>query len=273
MLPNRYDAEGAARRCYQWRRRILDISQVSGPLHIAPSFSCLEMVDAVYYGLFRDNPNGSGSDQFLMSKGHSGIAQYVALESLGVISADDLRLYCKPSGRLGTHPALDSPGIVAATGSLGHGLPMAVGLALAQHIQEVCGTVYVLAGDGELQEGSMWESALLAANLGLSNLVMLIDNNDYEGLAKLSESHPHFYPLEEKFTAFGWAVGTVDGHKPADIVEAVETREVGKPFALVCKTVKGHGVSFMIDSPIWHYRAPNAEEYRQALAELEATLP
>ncbi len=265
---NSIDAVAARARCARFRRRILDVSQTVSALHIASAYSCMEAVDVIYHGLMRRNADGSSPDTFLMSKGHGCMAQYVILEALGVLAPDDLARYCTPDGRLGTHPDYGTPGIAAATGSLGHGLGMALGMAYAEKASKTGGVVYTVLSDGEVQEGSTWEALMMASSLGVSNLVAIIDNNDFQSLGRTSETHPSFYPLAEKFAAFGWETAEVNGHDAEAIFQAVTGRGGAKPMVVVAKTVKGRGVSYMENVPIWHYRSPNPEEYRQALAEL-----
>ena len=261
------DVAAARRRCLTFRRRILDISQTVSALHIAPAFSCIETVDLIYHGLMRWN-DGKSPDTFIMSKGHGCMAQYVVLEAMGILSGEDLAKYCKPNGRLGAHPDYGVPGIAASTGSLGHGLPMAVGMAYAEKIKKTGGRVYAVLSDGEIQEGSTWEAFMMGSTLGVSNLVAFIDNNDFQSLGRTSETHPTFYPLTDKFRAFGWETIELNGHDAGGLFEAVMSREGKKPLAVICKTVKGRGVSYMENVPIWHYRAPNKDEYVQAISEL-----
>jgi len=266
-----HDIDAAKRRCRRYRRRILDISQRVTALHVAPAFSCIEIVDAVYNGVMRRGGDGAPLDGFVMSKGHGVMAQYAVLEDLGVMPAGELDRYCQPDGRLGAHPDYGTPGIEASTGSLGHGLAMAAGMACADRLQgNGERTTYVVLGDGEMQEGSVWEAVMMAPNLRLDNLVAFVDFNDYQGLGRTTETHPHFYPLAEKARSFGWEAADIDGHDTAAILAAVTGRRGGRPLMVVCRTVKGKGVSYMIDAPIWHYRSPNPEEYARALAELEA---
>ena len=194
-LRNTFDGAGAQERCRAYRRRILDISQQVAALHIAPAFSCTEMVDAVYHGLMRRNGDGTFRDIFLMSKGHGCMIQYVILEEMGILSRADLDLYCKPDGILGAHPDFGTPGIAASTGSLGHGLGIATGQAYAEKLKGTDAIVYCVLSDGEFQEGSTWEAMMMAANLRLGGLVALMDNNDFGGLERMSEGHPAFYPL------------------------------------------------------------------------------
>lgn len=264
-----FDVTAARRRCRAYRTRILDISQRVTALHAAGAFSCLEIVDVIYHGLMRRRDGGAASvDSFVMSKGHGCMAQYVILEALGVLSARDLELYCTPTGQLGCHPDHGVPGIEASTGSLGHGLGMATGMAYADRIGGEDRHVYVVLSDGELQEGSTWEAMQMAANLKIDNLVAFVDLNDMASLSRMSESHPAFYPVLDKVRAFGWEAAEVNGHDAAALHAAVQGRSGGRPFVVVAHTVKGRGVSFMENVPIWHYRSPNREEYAQALAEL-----
>lgn len=246
-------------RCRRYRRRILDISQQTTALHIGSAFSCLELVDCCYHELMKPG------DTFLMSKGHGWLAQAVVLEDLGILDRSYLDTYGTAGASIGVHPDLGIPGIAAATGSLGHGLPMAVGMALADREHYV----YVVLSDGELQEGSTWEAVLLASSHRLSNLIVLVDNNDLQSLGRTSETHPSMYPISPKFEAFGWEAEMDDGHKPFLFRHTILARIGGRPFALVARTVKGKGVSFMENQPVWHYRSPTPDEYRLACEELD----
>jgi transketolase len=265
---NSFDVAAARQRCLRYRRRILDISQQVSALHVAPAFSCLEIVDTLYNGLMTVGLDGRFRDTFLMSKGHGCMAQYVILEDLGILATDDLALYCKVGGRLGAHPDYGVPGIEASTGSLGHGLGMAVGMAFADRLKGSDSTVYAVLSDGEMQEGSIWEAMLMAPSLRLNRLIAIADINDFQGLGRTSETHPAFYPVTDKAIAFGWETAEVNGHDHQAIVDAVLARRGDKPMLLVCRTVKGKGVSYMENVPIWHYRAPNKQEYQQAIDEL-----
>lgn len=268
-----FDVGSSRRRCLCYRKRILDISQHVSALHIAPAFSCMEIVDCIYHGLMRRGPDATFLDSFLLSKGHGCMSQYVILEDLGILPTAELDRYCTKEGMLGAHPDYGTPGIAAATGSLGHGLSMAVGMAIAER-NLACGIgelnrVFTVLSDGEIQEGSTWEATLMASSLKLTNLIAIIDNNDFQSLGRTSETHPSFYPLTAKFEAFGWEVAETGGHDTEAIYKTILNRRGDRPFMLVAKTTKGRGVSYMESVPIWHYRAPNAEEYRQALDELK----
>lgn len=267
-----FEAAAARRRCLAYRRRILDISQQVTALHVAPAFSCLEMVDVIYHTLMRAEPGVDGRpafrDGFLMSKGHGCLAQYVILEELGILSRDDLVRYCRADGRLGAHPDYGVPGIEASTGSLGHGLGIAAGMACAEKIKGTDRQTFVVLSDGELQEGSSWEGFMMAANLRLANLVAFIDLNDFSGLERMSEGHPALHPVADKLRAFHWESVEVNGHDAEAMFATVKGRRGDRPLAVIGRTVKGRGVSYMENVPIWHYRSPNKEEYARAIAEL-----
>lgn len=259
--------ETAPDRCRRYRRRILEISRQVPAAHVSPAFSCVEIVDALYSEVMRPQ------DVFIMSKGHGWLAQLVVLEDRGAIPREEVDLYCRPGGRLGSHPdRMPDLGVHASTGSLGHGLGIAAGMAYAERMRGSDVRVYVLLSDGECQEGSTWEAAAVAANLGLANLTILVDANDWGGMDRMSDAHPHasVFSLSKKFSAFGWVGNAIDGHDPALIARTLVNWNVDYQLsAIVCRTVKGMGVSFMESGqPLWHYRSPTAEEYAQALEEL-----
>ena len=250
------------------RRRILGIARNLTALHIGGAFSCMEMVDTVYYGLMRKLDSGGFQDSFILSKGHGAMALYAILEEMKILDPKDLDTYCKAEGRLGTHPDRGLPGIEASTGSLGHGLGMGGGMVLHDKVFNQDRVTYVVMSDGELQEGSVWEMFLQAPALGLNSLVAFVDYNNLQSLGFTSETHPNFYPIKEKVAAFGWEVVELDGHDQGAIFDAVSSRTSQAPFFVVGKTVKGKGVSYMENQPLWHFRSPNSEEFRQAMHEL-----
>ncbi len=265
-----FDAGTAQQRCLVYRKRILEISQQVTAMHIGSAYSCTEIVDCIYNELMERASDGSSIDTFLMSKGHGCMIQYTILEDMGVLSRVDLDAYCTPAGKLGAHPDYGNPGIEASTGSLGHGLSMAVGMAYALKARGEPGRIFTVLSDGEVQEGSTWEATMMASSLGLSNLIAFMDNNNLQSLGRTSETHPSFYPVTDKYVAFGWEAVEVDGHDSAAIFKAVQNRKGGKPLMVVSKTTKGKGVSYMENVPMWHYRSPTAEECETALGELEA---
>jgi transketolase len=259
----------AVPRCKGYRKRILEISQQISALHMAPAFSCVEIVDCIYNFLMRDDRSYAERDVFVMSKGHGCMIQFVILVDKGILPKQDLDDFGKDGGRLGVHPDYGLPGVEASTGSLGHGLGLCVGMSYADKINKQDNITYCVISDGELQEGSTWESILMASTLKLNNLVLFVDNNNFISVGRTSDNFPHFHPLPEKFSAFGWEVYTVNGHNSAEIYSAAVNRTGTKPCVIICDTVKGKGVSFMESQAIWHYRSPSADEYKLALHEIE----
>ena len=245
-------------RCKIHRKEILSLSQKVQALHIGGSFSSVEIVDCIY------NICMKRKDKFILSKGHAGIIQYVLLYYLKIINKKELNSYCQKNGYLGVHPDYRKKGINASTGSLGHGLGIASGMALAKKNN----TFYVLLSDGELHEGSVWESALIIGALKLTNIVLIVDNNDLQSSTRSSETHPNLYPIYKKFREFGWETANCNGHSTKEIFEKIKFRKKKQPFALIAKTIKGYPVSFMKNVALWHYRSPNKKEYKQAISEI-----
>lgn len=258
-------------RCRRYRRRILEISQQVSALHIAPAFSCTEIVDLVYNELMLERADFATSDVFIMSKGHGCMIQYVILEEREVLSLSDLDSYCKVGGILGVHPDFGNPGIHASTGSLGHGLGMIVGQAYAERLRGSEVQFFAVLSDGELQEGSTWEAISMAASLSLNNITVFVDNNDFTSLERISASQGAFYPVVEKVSAFNWSVAECDGHDSRALKATVASLSAQSPRMVVAKTIKGKGVSFMEGVPIWHYRSPSEQEFHLALTEIESS--
>tara|TARA_Y100000590_G_C15747165_1_gene1022564 strand:+ start:8075 stop:8848 length:774 start_codon:yes stop_codon:yes gene_type:complete len=245
-------------RCKKHRLEILKLSQKVQALHIGGSFSSVEIVDCIY------NMIMNKQDKFILSKGHAGIIQYVILYSLGVLKRSELNSYCQINGSLGVHPDYGIKGIETSTGSLGHGLGVSAGMATASKNKRF----FVVMSDGELQEGSVWESALIIGSLKLSNIIVIVDNNDLQSSTRATDTHPNLYPIDKKFKEFGWETANCNGHKTKEIYTKILNRKTNKPFALIAKTIKGYPVSFMKNVPMWHYRSPNNEEYLQATNEI-----
>lgn len=266
---NSFRLEDSINRCREIRKRILDVSQLHGAIHIGGAYSYLEMLDVIYYGLMRKGESNQFKDSFILSKGHGCMALFALLEMQGILSKLDLETYCTSRGRLGMHPDRGTPGIITSTGSLGHGLGMGAGMALYEKVKKTDKQIYVVMSDGELQEGSVWEVILQAPALKLTNLVGMVDFNNLQSMDFTSNSHPNFYPLVEKMEAFGWESKEVDAHNQMEVYEAISSRTHQKPFMLIGRSVKGKGVSFMENNPMWHYRSPNKEEYLLALSELK----
>lgn len=253
------------------RRKIAKMITNAGEGHIPSAFSIVDIIDTIYGKFLRfdsKNPAWGKRDFFVLSKGHGCAALFVVLEKNGFIAETDLDSYGEYDGVLGGHPDRSKvPGVEASTGSLGHGLPFAMGIALGLKIQNMDNRVIALVGDGECHEGTIWETALVAQNLKLNNLCCIVDLN---GSATQILPHPNLY---EQWKSFGWEVIEIDGHDGDQIGSALSkfyTGENTSPFAIIAKTVKGKGVSFLEVHGPWHHKIPNPEEYRAILSELEA---
>ena len=220
------------------------------------------------------NPKMEGRDRLVLSKGHSAPALYAALAERGYFPVEELATLRHIGSRLQGHPNMnDTPGVEMSTGSLGQGISAACGMALAAKLKNEDSRVYTILGDGEIEEGQVWEAAMFAAHYKLDNLVAVIDNNNLQIDGPITEVMSS-YPITDKFVAFGWNVIAIDAHDFDQIEAAFKAaREVkGKPTAIIQKSIKGKGVSFMENQVSWHGTAPNAEQYEQAKAELNAAL-
>lgn len=245
----------------------------AGASHIGGAMSMADILGVLYSSELRykpDNPQWDNRDRFILSKGHSCVALYSALALSDFYPIEHLDDYGKEGSFFLSHTSHYVPGVEVSSGSLGHGLPMAVGMALAGKIKKKDYRTYVLVGDGEMNEGSNWEAMLLATQKGLNNLCLIVDYNKLQGYGRTSEVLP-LEPLSAKVQSFGWNCITIDGHNHDDIKRALaEAKQTtGKPTAIVANTVKGKGVSYMEDELLWHYRSPNEQEYNQAIKELE----
>ncbi len=206
-------------------------------------------------------------NRFILSKGHASIAQYVVLQDLGFFEHKEL-LKMNNGGILGEHPDTNIPGIDFISGSLGHGLAVALGFSLAARADNLDYSTYVVMGDGECAEGSVWEALSLASHLKLTNLVTIIDRNRLCIHGNTEDIHP-LDPLEDRLAAFGWNVITIDGHNIGEIIAALKVRHRSKPTAVIAETIKGKGVSFMENQSAWHHGAINDDILKRALSELE----
>lgn len=259
MSNNKSFINKANLRCKKHKKRVLEISQKVSALHIGGAFSCCEIIDTIYYYFLKNKPG-----RFILSKGHAAIMQYVILESLGILKKKTLDNYCSKTGSLGVHPEIFTPGIVASTGSLGHGLGIGAGIAIAEPKKDI----FIVLSDGELMEGSVWENILFISSNRINNIIIIIDNNDLQSATRASDTHPELYPIKSKILSFGWDVKECNGHNQIEIIKKINQRNKKKPFALIAKTVKGNSISFMKNIPKWHYRSPNKTEYLKALQEL-----
>jgi transketolase len=244
------------------RLRLLQMHYESGVGHIGGNLSSLDLMLTLYHRVAQNN------DHFILSKGHSAGALYTTLWSLGRLSDDDLKSFHKEDTLLSGHPPPKGiADILFATGSLGHGLGLAAGVALGNRLLGETGRVFCLMSDGEWNEGSNWESLAFAAHQKLENLTIIIDLNGLQGFGSTQEVND-ISPLADKLARFGLNVSTIDGHDPEAIERALFARADGKPTAVVAKTVKGHGISFMENKMEWHYLPMSANQYAQAMEEV-----
>ncbi len=264
------DLEQKAR---QIRSHIVRMTGEAGSGHPGGSLSAADIVTALYFKLMRldpDNPLWSGRDRFVLSKGHAAPVLYAALAEKGFFETEELLTLRKLGSRLQGHPDMRRlPGVEMSTGSLGQGLSAAIGMALAGRLDKQGYRVYAMLGDGEIQEGQIWEASMAAAHYRLDNLTAFLDYNGLQ-IDGPVENIMSPEPVVDKWRAFGWHVQEIDGHDFGQIIEAVNVaREVrGKPSMIVARTVKGKGVSFMENEVGWHGVAPTAEQVEQALQEL-----
>lgn len=269
--------ERVRERANWMRRRLLGMIVAAGQGHPGGDLSSADILASLYFDILRIDPKAPSApdrDRFVMSKGHCTGALYTALAGAGFFSETELDTYLKPGSRLNGHPnRAYLPGVETNTGPLGHGLPVAVGIAVAGQIDGADYGTFVLTGDGELQEGSVWEAAMFAGHRGLGKLTVIVDRNRLQQGAKTEDTNS-LEPLADKWRAFGWQVAGVDGHDHAALLAAfdaaAEPRD--KPLVIIADTHKGQGVSFMRDHASWHHGVPNAEQYAQALGELEAEM-
>lgn len=264
-----------ARKSLQYRRAILSWIRGAGAGHTGGSLSCTDILNVLYNRILRVSPetfHSPNRDRFVQSKGHSVEALFVVLADRGFFPASQLETLCGYASHFVGHPTRKVPGVEQNTGALGHGLPICTGMAIGGKMDSANFRVFTLLGDGELAEGSNWEAAMAAAHYQLDNLTAIIDCNSLQITGRTRDVMSN-EPLAEKFAAFGWAVRTVGGHDLAALTAALSAPlEAGKPSAIVARTTKGKGVSFMEDVAQWHHRVPTQEEYARALAELDAAL-
>ena len=248
----------------------------AGSGHPGGSLSCADILSVLYFDTMKhdpSNPKNEDRDRFILAKGHAAPALYAALAESGYFPKEELATLRKLGTRLQGHPDMNLlPGVEVSTGSLGQGLSIACGMACGMKLAGNDNIVFTLLGDGECQEGQVWEAAMFAAHRNLDNLVAIIDRNGLQIDGKTSDvCDPG--DLASKFTAFGWEAHEIDGHDVAALRDAfakVKSARDGKPHVFIARTIKGKGVSFMEDQAGWHGKAPNAEELEQALIDLGA---
>ena len=248
------------------KRQIVLATVTVGEGHIPSAFSILDILWVLYDRVLQvdpKNPKSDKRDRFVLSKGHGALALYAVLAEKGFFPASELERFATFNSILGGHPDCNKvPGVEASTGSLGHGLPMAVGMALGMRIRKVNSRIFVLVGDAECNEGTIWESALLAAHHRLSNLTCIVDYNHSTDRALLLGD------IAAKFAAFGWGTTAINGHDHNAIYNALIRTESYRPTAIVAEAVKGFGCKRMENNPAWHHRTPTQDELPAILKEL-----
>ncbi len=255
------------------RRIVIQQSKRANVGHIGSALSVADLVAALYDGVLRvpsfDAPD---RDRFVLGKGHSVLAVYAAMFLRGTLPQAELDSYCADGSRLGVHPDRELPGIDFSSGSLGFGLPVGVGAALAARLQGSSRRVFVLVSDAECNEGSVWEAAMYAAHHRLGNLTVIVDLNGQQALGKTADVLS-LSPLVERWRAFGWNATEIDGHDKPALVSALgaRTSDPAPPRAFVARTTFGKGVSYMEGQLKWHYWPMSDDEYRQAVSELDAS--
>ena len=274
---NSPDVAALKRQAAELRGEVIGMSHKTGSAHLASCLSCIDILTAAYWHALKIDParpEDDARDRFILSKGHAAMAIYATLAHRGYFPRDLLATYNTDGGKLAEHPPANLlPGVEAATGSLGHGLPIANGHALAAKVKGRSDyRVYALMSDGECNEGSVWEAAMFASAQKLGNLCVIVDYNKWQATARSNETL-QLSPLREKWESFGWDAYEIDGHDVGALATAMTElpNGSGKPVAFVAHTVKGKGVSFMEDDNNWHYRAPTAEEVVTARQELGLT--
>lgn len=265
-----------SKKAVQIRRDIIDIVYRSSAGHVGGSLSETDILVSLYYHVMRvdpENPSWPERDRFILSKGHSVDAYYCVLADKGFFPKEDLKTYSQFGSKYIGHPNNKIPGIEMNTGALGHGLSVGVGMALAAKMDQIPCRVFVLMGDGELAEGSVWEAGMAAAGYGLDNLTAIIDRNGLQISGKTENVMP-LDPLQDKWQSFGWNVTCVDGNNIPALCDALsdDKRIPGTPTLVIAKTVKGKGVSFMENNAKWHHGVMSPEQYQQACRELDEQL-
>jgi transketolase len=254
------------------RRIVIEQSKRANVGHIGSSLSVADILGTLYAGVLRgDGPGDSERDRMVLSKGHASLALYAALHETGVIDSGELATFCVDGSRLGTHPDHVLPGVDFSTGSLGHGLSLATGSALAARLSGSVRRTFVLMSDAECNEGSVWEAVMFAAHHRFGDLVVIVDVNGQQALGYTHEVLD-LSPLEERWSAFGWDVHTLDGHDHAALRSTIDQLAWGdsKPHVLLAQTIFGHGVSYMEREISWHYLPMDDSHYAVALDELSA---
>lgn len=256
------------------RRDAIEMTHISHSSHIASVLSVADIVAVLYAKIMNydsENPKLETRDRLILSKGHAGAAIYAALAEEGFFSVDELKTHCANGSRLSGHISHKNvPGVDHSTGSLGHGISVGAGIALAAKIDNKKFKTYVIMGDGECDEGSVWECALFSNQFKLNNLVVIIDANKMQSM-DFCENTISLKPFAKKWESFGWNVKEIDGHNHEELEKALSNTEnkEEKPTVIIANTIKGKGISFMENNIMWHYKDPQGDDYLNAVKELE----
>jgi transketolase len=256
------------------RKKIIEMAYQAGKIgsHVGGSLSVVEILVALYMEVMninKDTLNCESRDRFILSKGHAAMCLYAVLELAGILSKDDIASFKRDGSLFHTHPCINpEKGIEFSSGSLGQGLSIAVGVALALKLKNNnASKVYVLLGDGECDEGSVWEAAMSAAHYKLDNIMAVVDVNGLQ-LDGFTKDVMSLGDMAEKFRSFGWETIAVNGHSIENLISALSAKRIGKPLAILAETIKGKGITFMENEPAWHHNRLSNSQYQQALLEV-----
>jgi transketolase len=273
MTPLKNNIDVLKEKAYNARVALIRAASKSGSPHIASSLSEIEIITTLYSEILRVTPatvSDPERDRFILSKGHAALGYYIILAQHGFLPMEEIERYAQDGTRLTAHPVYGSvPGIEATSGSLGHGLPIGLGMAIAHKCDKSAARTFVLLSDGECDEGSNWEAILLAGHLGLDSLTVIIDYNKLQGFGRAKEVLD-LEPFADKWRAAHWTVQEVDGHSFTELTETLSRLplEKGKPSVIIAHTVKGKGVQFMEDKLEWHYLNVKADDLESTLAQI-----
>lgn len=273
MTDPKCDLKALQEKALLFRRRILEMTNAAGSGHPGGSLSAVEILTSLYFCKLNHRPKQpewEDRDRLIMSKGHASPVVYAVLAECGYFPTEELVTFRKLGARLQGHVHRKVPGVELSTGSLGHGLSVANGMAIAAKLQKKNFKVYCVMGDGEIQEGSVWEAAMSSAHYKLNNVCAIVDYNKIQENGSVS-SIMNLEPLVDKWKSFGWEVAEVDGHSIKELLAALDKfGKTTKPYAIIANTAKGKGISFMEGTSKWHGKAPNKDELKTALEELQS---
>lgn len=273
MTDPKCDLKVLQEKALLFRRRILEMTNAAGSGHPGGSLSAVEILTSLYFCKLNHRPkqpDWEDRDRLIMSKGHASPVVYAVLAECGYFPTEELATFRKLGARLQGHVHRKVPGVELNTGSLGHGLSVANGMAIAAKLQKKNFKIYCVMGDGEIQEGSVWEAAMSSAHYKLNNVCAIVDYNKIQENGLVS-SIMNLEPLVEKWKSFGWEVAEVDGHSIKELLVALDKfGKTIKPYAIIANTAKGKGISFMEGTSKWHGKAPNKDELKTALEELQS---